>query len=116
MSTRTKEIEEEKELATRTMGVFYKETVLSPEMKQFIEECIDKKVKEVTGLVPVETFRGKKKTIIKMRVLFDIWIGLLSFITFISIYFTATSVLPLIPGLLLITACFATFLLFALAR
>lgn len=116
MSARTKEIEEEEKLATKTMSVFYQETVLTPEMKEFIEECIDKKVKKVIGLTPVEILRRKKKVTVQKRYFFDIWIGLLSFITWISIYFTMTSILSLVPGLLLIAGCIATLLLFALTR
>ena len=116
MSGRTKEIEREEELATKTMSVFYQETVLTPEMRRFIEECVDKKVKEVIAPVPMKVLRRKKKTLLETSCYFDIWIGLLSFLTFTSVYFTITLVVPPCPWAFTHCSMFCYFVTFCLSK
>ncbi|KPV64628.1 MAG: hypothetical protein AOA66_0061 [Candidatus Bathyarchaeota archaeon BA2] len=102
---------EKEELALKTMGVFMEEIVLTPEMKKFVEECIDEKLKEALGLVPT-----KKATMMGRRHLYDVWVGLLSFVTFASAYFTAASFLSFVPGVLVTLACIITLVLFMISR
>jgi hypothetical protein len=107
---------EKEELAMKTMGVFMEETVLTPEMKRFIEECIDEKVKEALVLAPEKRVQRIKSTIMGRRYLYDVWVGLLSFITFASVYFTAASFLSFVPGVLVTLACIITLVLFMISR
>ena len=82
---------------------------MSPELKRFIEECVgecvEKRLSQIIATSPVKKAR-----------LYDAWIGLLSFVTLLSAYFTMILILPTVPGILLLASCIITLVLFTFTR
>lgn len=58
---------------------------------------------------------GERKLLMTTKV-YDFWLGLLTFLTFMSLFLTATSFLPFSAGTMVTLASFGTLLLFAISR
>ena len=96
-------------IVTRAVYAVEEEAGMSPELKRFIEECVgecvEKRLSQIIATSPVKKAR-----------LYDAWIGLLSFVTLLSAYFTMILILPTVPGILLLASCIITLVLFTFTR
>ena len=123
------EVREKEASGIRTVSVFIEETEFKPWMKQFIEDTIDKKIREaflkmirnevmscIDARVAAQRIPSKTERKYYLQISYDFWMGLLAFLTFISGYFTLGQIIPLVPGILLMSACVITLLLFIIPK
>jgi len=105
------DIKTEEKLRVKKYGAlaYSEEIILPPEAIELIDKRINDRLKELMILE-----KGMKTTRERMVKLYDVWTGLLAFTTFVSAYFTATFVLPPVPGILIVIASVATLILFIL--
>ena len=103
------DLKTKEKLSVRKYGAlaYSEEMILPEEAIELIDKRINDRLKEL--MIPEKKIHIARERMMK---LYDVWTGLLAFITFVSAYFTATLTLPPVPGILIFIASFVTLILF----